>query len=130
MCILTEWQGALFLLSKWYKRSELGLRTVILACGYLLSNVFGSLIASGILDGMEGVWGYAAWRWYVDLLLSNQEHVIRLGQAILHRGRSDDLCRPHRCVRSPRLPFHLPPLAVSDRGQIGRETDGRGRWSW
>jgi len=55
--------GALFLLSKWYKRNELGQRTALLSCGSLLSNAFGSLIASGILDGMEGKMGYAAWRW-------------------------------------------------------------------
>ncbi|KAH9849971.1 MFS general substrate transporter [Lenzites betulinus] len=55
--------GALFLLSKWYKRNELGMRTAILSCGSLISNAFGSLIASGILDGMEGKLGHAAWRW-------------------------------------------------------------------
>ncbi|KAL0950041.1 hypothetical protein HGRIS_010049 [Hohenbuehelia grisea] len=55
--------GALFLLSKWYKRSELSLRTAILSCGSLLSNAFGALIASGILDSMEGKMGQAAWRW-------------------------------------------------------------------
>ena len=55
--------GALFLLSKWYKRSELGVRTAILSCGSLISNAFGSLIASGILDGMEGKLGHAAWRY-------------------------------------------------------------------
>ncbi|THH31325.1 hypothetical protein EUX98_g2892 [Antrodiella citrinella] len=55
--------GALFLLSKWYKRRELGLRTALLACGNLISNAFGSLIASGILNGMEGKLGHAAWRW-------------------------------------------------------------------
>ncbi|KAH9927209.1 MFS general substrate transporter [Epithele typhae] len=55
--------GALFLLSKWYKRSELGLRTAVLFCGSLISNAFGSLIASGILNGMEGKLGHAAWRW-------------------------------------------------------------------
>ena len=54
--------GALFLLSKWYKRSELGQRTALLFCGSLLSNAFGALIASGILDGMEGKLGHAAWR--------------------------------------------------------------------
>ncbi|KAJ8475141.1 hypothetical protein ONZ45_g15708 [Pleurotus djamor] len=53
--------GALFLLSKWYKRSELSLRTAILSCGSLLSNAFGALIASGILDTMEGKLGHAAW---------------------------------------------------------------------
>ncbi|KAJ2931576.1 hypothetical protein H1R20_g5438, partial [Candolleomyces eurysporus] len=55
--------GALFLLSKWYKRSELSQRMAYLSCGSLLSNAFGALIASGILDAMEGVLGQAAWRW-------------------------------------------------------------------
>lgn len=54
--------GALFLLSKWYTRSELGLRTAIFSSGVLISNAFGSLIASGILGGMQGKLGFAAWR--------------------------------------------------------------------
>ncbi|KIP07693.1 hypothetical protein PHLGIDRAFT_127467 [Phlebiopsis gigantea 11061_1 CR5-6] len=55
--------GALFLLSKWYKRNELGMRVAILYCGNIISNAFGSLLASGILDGMNGKLGHAAWRW-------------------------------------------------------------------
>ncbi|KAN0097393.1 Major facilitator superfamily domain containing protein [Tylopilus felleus] len=65
--------GALFLLSKWqaihalslatYRRRELGTRTAMLSCGIVISNAFGSLIASAILDSMDGVLGYAAWRW-------------------------------------------------------------------
>ncbi|RDB29704.1 hypothetical protein Hypma_013785 [Hypsizygus marmoreus] len=55
--------GALLLLAKWYKREELGLRTCVLFCGLLLSIAFGALIASGILDTMEGKLGHAAWRW-------------------------------------------------------------------
>jgi len=55
--------GALFLLSKWYTRSALGLRTAVLSCGLLISNAFGSLVASGILDGVQGKLGHAAWRW-------------------------------------------------------------------
>ncbi|THH31322.1 hypothetical protein EUX98_g2895 [Antrodiella citrinella] len=55
--------GAYFLLSKWYKRSELGLRIAILYCGNIISNAFGSLMASGILSGMEGKLGHSAWRW-------------------------------------------------------------------
>ncbi|KAF9247255.1 major facilitator superfamily domain-containing protein [Melanogaster broomeanus] len=60
--------GALFILSKWYKRRELGERTAILTCGIMLSNAFGSLLASAVLDIMDGVLGYAAWRWlfYVE----------------------------------------------------------------
>ncbi|KNZ79845.1 hypothetical protein J132_08503 [Termitomyces sp. J132] len=55
--------GALFLLSKWYKKNELGLRTAILYCGSIISNAFGALMASGILSGMDGKLGRAAWRW-------------------------------------------------------------------
>lgn len=55
--------GALFLLSKWYRREELGLRTAILYCGNIISNAFGALMASGILSGMQGKLGHAAWRW-------------------------------------------------------------------
>jgi len=54
--------GALFLLSKWYTKSELGSRTAILYCGNIISNAFGALMASGILDGMNNSLGHAAWR--------------------------------------------------------------------
>ncbi|KAF9223175.1 MFS general substrate transporter [Gyrodon lividus] len=60
--------GALLLISRWYKRDEIGLRTSILLCGSLMSNGWGTLIASGVLARMQGVLGYAAWRWlfYVE----------------------------------------------------------------
>ncbi|TFK33097.1 MFS general substrate transporter [Crucibulum laeve] len=55
--------GALLTLSAWYKSDELGLRNCLLFCGLLVSTAFGTLMASGILDGMEGKLGQAAWRW-------------------------------------------------------------------
>ncbi|KAF9263453.1 MFS general substrate transporter [Marasmius fiardii PR-910] len=55
--------GALFLLSKWYKRNELSQRTAYLSIGSLISNATGSLIASGILGTTDGLLGYNAWRW-------------------------------------------------------------------
>ncbi|THH03892.1 hypothetical protein EW145_g5920 [Phellinidium pouzarii] len=55
--------GSLFLLSKWYRREELGLRICILFCGNIISNAFGSLLASGILNDMQGKLDQAAWRW-------------------------------------------------------------------
>jgi hypothetical protein len=62
-----------------YKRRELGQRTAILfygqsfthvildapnvgSIGLLISNALGSLLASAILDVMDGVMGHAAWR--------------------------------------------------------------------
>ncbi|KAG1872555.1 MFS general substrate transporter [Suillus tomentosus] len=55
--------GAVFLLSRWYKRNELGLRTALLTCGSSVSNAFSALIASGILAGLDGTLGFTAWRW-------------------------------------------------------------------
>ncbi|KAG6812331.1 hypothetical protein H0H92_003415 [Tricholoma furcatifolium] len=55
--------GALFLISKWYKKNELSKRTAYLYCGNLISNAIGTLLASAILDTMDGVLGFAAWRW-------------------------------------------------------------------
>ncbi|KAK2466178.1 hypothetical protein APHAL10511_001820 [Amanita phalloides] len=55
--------GALFLISKWYKRNELSTRMAILTCGSIISNAFGSLFASLILHVADGWGGYAAWRW-------------------------------------------------------------------
>ncbi|KAF8974309.1 MFS general substrate transporter [Flammula alnicola] len=70
--------GALFLLSKWYKRNELGLRTAILYCGNIISNAFGALMASGILSGMQGRLGHAAWRWLFFI-----EGGLTIGMAVL-----------------------------------------------
>ncbi|KAJ7057688.1 MFS general substrate transporter [Mycena amicta] len=55
--------GALYLLSRWYTKKELAFRGAILYSGLLISNAFGSLMAAGILSGMEGVRGIRAWRW-------------------------------------------------------------------
>ncbi len=51
------------MITKWYKRSELSQRMALFSCGGFISNTFGSLIASGILDSMDGVLGFTAWRW-------------------------------------------------------------------
>ncbi|KAG2049774.1 MFS general substrate transporter [Suillus hirtellus] len=59
----TFFPGAIFILSRWYKRNELGLRTVFLFCGNSISNAFSALIASGILASLDGVLGFTAWRW-------------------------------------------------------------------
>ena len=55
--------GVLFYLSKWYTRQELALRMSIFYSGSLLSGAFGNLIAAGILSGLSGARGMAAWQW-------------------------------------------------------------------
>lgn len=55
--------GAVYYLSCWYTKRELGVRMAMLICGLLLSNSFAGLISAGILSGMSGVGSLAAWRW-------------------------------------------------------------------
>jgi MFS family permease len=51
------------LLSSWYTRKELALRTSILYAGSLLSGGFGGLVGAGVQQGLDGARGIASWRW-------------------------------------------------------------------
>lgn len=55
--------GAMFLLSSWYPRSQLALRTAVLYSGLILATAFSGLIAAGIFEGLDGVHGLKGWRW-------------------------------------------------------------------
>lgn len=55
--------GAMYLLSCWYPRKELALRTAILYSGVLLATAFSGLIAAGVLDGLDGARGISGWQW-------------------------------------------------------------------
>ncbi|KAJ8454321.1 hypothetical protein ONZ45_g19352 [Pleurotus djamor] len=62
-CRAAFYPGAVYLLSRWYTKKELALRSAVLYAGLLISNAFGALIAAGILSTMEGKRGIRAWRW-------------------------------------------------------------------
>ncbi|KAI6150097.1 major facilitator superfamily domain-containing protein [Pisolithus thermaeus] len=55
--------GCSYLLSSWYTRKELGLRTTLMFAGGLTAHAFGSLCAAAVLGTMEGMLHIAAWRW-------------------------------------------------------------------
>ncbi|KAK0642834.1 putative transporter [Lasiodiplodia hormozganensis] len=55
--------GALFLISSWYRRSELGVRCAILFSGSQLGSAFSGLIGAGIQHGLDGKRGMESWRW-------------------------------------------------------------------
>jgi MFS family permease len=55
--------GAMYLLSCWYPRKELALRTAILYSGVLLATACSGLIAAGVLSGLDGARGLAGWKW-------------------------------------------------------------------
>ena len=59
----SEIAGALFLLSSWYKREELGVRGAILYSGSQLGSALSGLISGGIQQALTGTWGLESWRW-------------------------------------------------------------------
>ncbi|KAJ4472132.1 MFS general substrate transporter [Lentinula aciculospora] len=55
--------SAVYYLSRWYTRREVGLRIAFLNAGNMLAQGLGGLLAAGILSGMEGAKGIRGWRW-------------------------------------------------------------------
>lgn len=55
--------SAIYFLSCWYTKRELGIRMALLVSGIVISNAFAGLISAGILEGMKGVTSLASWRW-------------------------------------------------------------------
>ncbi|KAF4990333.1 hypothetical protein FDECE_14409 [Fusarium decemcellulare] len=55
--------GAFFMLSAWYTRKELALRTAVLYSGLVLATAFSGLIAAGIFSGLSDKAGLHGWQW-------------------------------------------------------------------
>lgn len=70
--------GAIFLLSSWYKRSELGVRCAFLYSGSQVGSAVSGLIAAGIKSGLDGARGLRAWRW-----------IFVSARALTHRNKPD-----------------------------------------
>lgn len=76
--------GVFFLMSCWYKRSELPPRIALLYGANMLASAFGGLIAAGIVARMEGKLGRPAWV-SCHFSLSTLEAVFTIiGMAIYH----------------------------------------------
>lgn len=55
--------GVVFLMSSWYTRAELTRRLAWFYSGTSIANMFGGLIAAGVLGNLDGAHGIAGWRW-------------------------------------------------------------------
>ncbi|KAK9312167.1 major facilitator superfamily domain-containing protein [Lipomyces starkeyi] len=55
--------GIMMLLSSWYTRAELAHRFAFFYGGSQLGNMFGGLVAAGVLGNMNHACGIAGWRW-------------------------------------------------------------------
>ncbi|KAJ0130600.1 hypothetical protein HZ326_26302 [Fusarium oxysporum f. sp. albedinis] len=89
--------GAIYYLSTWYTKKELGIRMALLVCGLLLSNCFAGLISAGILSGMAGVGHLAAWRWLfileglATILVDRGREVVAQGRLAVDAGSEEIL---------------------------------------
>ncbi|KAJ0306234.1 hypothetical protein COL516b_004689 [Colletotrichum fioriniae] len=73
----------MYLLSCWYPRKELALRTAVLYSGVLLATAFSGLIAAGVLSGLEGARGIAGWQWLFIIEGAGSFTAALLGFALL-----------------------------------------------
>lgn len=55
--------GAFYLLSCWYTKRELALRTAILYSGLVTATAFSGLLAAAIFSGLDGARGLSGWKW-------------------------------------------------------------------
>ncbi|KAI9329897.1 major facilitator superfamily domain-containing protein [Zopfochytrium polystomum] len=55
--------GVAFLLSSWYRKSELGSRYSIYYSATAVSGAFGGLIAGSVIGALDGAGGLSGWRW-------------------------------------------------------------------
>ncbi|GAB7353842.1 hypothetical protein MBLNU459_g4208t1 [Dothideomycetes sp. NU459] len=90
--------GCFYLLSCWYTRKELGLRTAMLFMGSLLSGAFAGLIAAGILKGMDGAGGLEGWRWLFIIEGAITVVVALSAMFILHQERALAIWRLQRDI--------------------------------
>lgn len=61
--------GVVFYLSMWYKRAERQYRIALFFAMASLAGAFGGILAYGIAH-MDGVGGYAGWRWVSRIVSS------------------------------------------------------------
>ncbi|KAI0013753.1 MFS general substrate transporter [Xylariaceae sp. FL0662B] len=113
--------GALFLISSWYRRSEMGLRSAILFSATQLGSAFSGLIGAGIKSGLEGARGLESWRWLFIIEGSITVFVALCYMAILPDWPSTTgwLNSTERAVAEWRL--------IQDAGQVDEDD---GKWSY
>ncbi|KAK8876683.1 transporter [Apiospora arundinis] len=55
--------GSVYVMSCWYTRREIALRTAILYSGLVLAQAFSGILAAAIFGGLDGAAGIAGWKW-------------------------------------------------------------------
>ncbi|KAK5705938.1 hypothetical protein LTR17_021229 [Elasticomyces elasticus] len=55
--------GVLYIMTCWYKRSEIGKRFSIFFTALCFSGAVSGLLSGAVISGLEGVHGMAGWRW-------------------------------------------------------------------
>lgn len=63
ICEAPFFPGAFYLLSCWYTKKELALRTAVLYSGLVLATAISGLLAAGIFSGLSGAAGLSGWQW-------------------------------------------------------------------
>lgn len=113
--------GALFLISSWYKRSEMGFRSALLFSATQVGSAFSGLIGAGIQSSLDGARGLESWRWLFIIEGSITVFVALCSLAILPDWPSTTrwLTPTGRAVAEWRL--------IRDAGQVDEDDES---WSY
>ncbi|KAL4798509.1 major facilitator superfamily domain-containing protein [Aspergillus venezuelensis] len=112
--------GAIYFLSSWFTKRELGVRMALLISGIVLSNAFAGLISAGILSGMNGVGNLAAWRWLfiIEGLATIVLGVIAMIVLPDFPGTTKWLTEPERVVAQARLAIDAGSVDLLDEEKV------------
>ncbi|PYH64927.1 MFS transporter [Aspergillus vadensis CBS 113365] len=113
--------GALFLISSWYKRSEMGVRSAFLFSGSQLGSAFSGLIGAGITSGLDRARELESWRWIFIIEGSATIFIALMAFFVLPNYPSNTpwLTQEERAVAEWRL--------IADAGQVNKDDK---RWSY
>ncbi|KAF7375626.1 Tartrate transporter [Mycena sanguinolenta] len=109
--------GAIYLMSCWYTKKELAVRSAILYAGIDIANAFGASVAAAILTKMEGTLGIAGWRW---LFIVEGSATILLGFGVM--WMLPDYPRNSRCISDKESRLAQARLA-EDAGEADQDTE-------
>ncbi|EJT96739.1 MFS general substrate transporter [Dacryopinax primogenitus] len=114
--------GTIYLLSRWYTKTELSYRSAWLYAGLIVSNAFGSLLAAGILGNMEGKLGVRGWRWlfYIEGAVTMAIGLIAILTLPDYPRNTRWLSEEERAVAQQRL--------AEDAGEADQDAEGDTAW--
>ncbi|KAG8957969.1 hypothetical protein FRC03_009576 [Tulasnella sp. 419] len=115
--------GCNYLLSRWYTKNELALRMAILYSGSMISQMFGNLLAAGLINGLDGALGHEGWRWlyFVEGAITILAAVVAVFILLDYPETTTGITEEERTIALKRI--------ILDAGEADVDEHNR-HWTW